>query len=122
MWKKDLQVEMPEGIQPIIYSKEPSDLSVNRAVKQKNRLIFRSMLDHTKEKINWQALGDWQIGWDGCRDALQRLKTEIDVKQTKRLERSEEGGKFSESVSKPMKFVYSQAKDRIKHDTIEILW
>lgn len=121
LWNLDLRVEATEGIQPKVYSKETEDLYVSRKVKQQNRLIFRSLRDHTKEKLRWEALEEWQAGWDGCRDALQRLKDEATIRRKEYLDSPKTGEKY-ESFRAIAEYVWNKSEEKIQNQFAGILW
>jgi len=116
LWTQGFPETPAEGIQPLAYSKEPKQPSIDRKTYLNNRLIFRSLQDHTRSKVRWEALEGWKAGWDGCRDTVQRLRHDIDRTQQEKLD----AGTPREGAL--IEFVWSQAKDQVKDQVIDVLW
>jgi len=47
-----------------------------RSTERLNLMIFKSLQDHTHEKVRWQALEEWGEAWDTCRKDLIKLREE----------------------------------------------
>lgn len=51
---------------------------VERITRQ-NKLLFKSLRDHTRQKIRWEALDEWEKAWDNSIKILGSLRKEISV-------------------------------------------
>jgi len=47
-----------------------------RSTEHLNLMIFKSLQDHTHEKVRWQALGEWEKAWDTCKEELAKFREE----------------------------------------------
>jgi len=47
-----------------------------RSTEHLNLMIFKSLQDHTHEKVRWQALGEWEKAWDTCKENLAKFREE----------------------------------------------
>jgi hypothetical protein len=47
-----------------------------RSIEYLNLMIFKSLQDHTHEKVRWQALGQWEKAWDTCKEELAKFREE----------------------------------------------
>jgi len=43
---------------------------------RQNQILFKSLQAHTREKMDWQALREWENAWDTCRGACAKLREE----------------------------------------------
>lgn len=43
---------------------------------RRNRLLFESLQNHTRQKVRWEALSEWKRAWDNCFKALQKFTQE----------------------------------------------
>lgn len=116
LWDRDLLLRTTEGIQPKVYGKEGTPLSDNRAVKQRNILIFRSLRDHTRETIHWEALEEWGAGWNGCREALKGISKELSTRYQKMIDKGDA------DLSKLIKPIWEEVKSDMADDVVMILW
>lgn len=116
LWTESFQVTAAEGIQPLVYSREPRYPSTDRKTYLNNRLIFKALQDHTRGKIRWESLDEWKSAWDGCRDTVQQLRYEIDQTQQEKMDAG------TERQGALMEFIWSQAKEQIKDQIIDTLW
>lgn len=49
-----------------------------RIVRQ-NQLLFKSLKAHTREKIRWEALDEWQSAWNKSIETLDEIRKEVRV-------------------------------------------
>jgi len=47
-----------------------------RSTERLNLMIFKSLQDHTHEKVRWEALDEWKKAWDSCRSISNKLRPE----------------------------------------------
>ena len=47
-----------------------------RSTEHLNLMIFKSLQDHTHEKVRWQTLGEWEKAWDTCKEELAKFREE----------------------------------------------
>ena len=43
---------------------------------RENRMLFQSLIDHTRDKIDWKGLGQWKQKWDDCIALICTLRDE----------------------------------------------
>jgi hypothetical protein len=48
-----------------------------RSTENVNLMIFKSLQDHTHERVPWQALEEWKKAWDRCRSTINILQPEV---------------------------------------------
>jgi hypothetical protein len=71
LWKKDLREEL-DGY--ITFSSKPE--IKQRIIIRQNRLLFQSLLSHTREGVRWEVLEQWKQEWDACIAYLKMLRAE----------------------------------------------
>lgn len=49
----------------------------DRQVKRQNEMLFKSLKEHTRGKVRWDAYEEWKSAWDDCSRAMDDLKEEI---------------------------------------------
>jgi len=74
LWVRDLA----EAHEALAGFKEKPERQQQRIVRQ-NQLLFQSLKDHTREKVRWQVLEEWEERWDECVSALAKLRTEAEA-------------------------------------------
>ena len=47
-----------------------------RNIVRQNQLLFKSLRDHTREEIRWEALNQWERAWDNSINLLNELRKE----------------------------------------------
>jgi hypothetical protein len=47
----------------------------NQRSLHQNQMLFRSLRDHTREKVDWRVLEEWKGGWDRSREVLEALRS-----------------------------------------------
>ncbi|OGO30303.1 MAG: hypothetical protein A2Z29_09520 [Chloroflexi bacterium RBG_16_56_11] len=48
-----------------------------RSTERVNLIIFKSLQDHTNEKVPWQALEEWKKAWGNCGSIFSMLRPEV---------------------------------------------
>ena len=43
---------------------------------RRNRLLFESLQNHTRQQVRWEALDEWKRAWNNCFEALPKLNQE----------------------------------------------
>jgi len=72
LWKKDLREEERGEYSPFWSKPEIKQ----RIIVRQNRLLFQSLLNHTREGVRWEILEQWKQEWNACIDFLKMLHTE----------------------------------------------
>jgi len=72
LWERDLHVEECRVYSP--FSSKPE--IKQRIIIRQNRLLFQSLLSHTREGVRWEVLEQWKQEWNACIDFLKMLHTE----------------------------------------------
>jgi len=72
LWAKDLHVEEYREYSP--FGSKPE--IEQRMIIRQNRLLFQSLLTHTREGVRWEVLEQWKQEWNACIDYLKRLHVE----------------------------------------------
>jgi len=72
LWKKDLHAEEYRDYRP--FESQPE--IKQRILIRQNRLLFQSLLSHTREGVRWEVLEQWKQEWNACKDFLKFLNTE----------------------------------------------
>jgi len=70
LWMRNIQGEL----EPF-----PSSSDKRERVVWRNKMLFKSLQDHTREKVRWEALEEWKQAWN---NAVQYSK-ELQLKATK---------------------------------------
>jgi hypothetical protein len=52
---------------------EETDRKRQRDARQ-NQILFKCLQQHTREKVRWQALNEWEQAWDRCRRDRDKLR------------------------------------------------
>jgi hypothetical protein len=73
IWQKELSRESKADV-PGGYSNDEGRRE--RQVLRRNRLMFESLKEHTRDKVRWKVLEDWEKAWNECVEALPTLETE----------------------------------------------
>ena len=55
--------------------RQPTEREIGSRIRQTRRL-FKSLKDHTHEKIDWKILDEWKHAWDSCLNYRFKLKKE----------------------------------------------
>lgn len=74
LWQHEIIVQPDPGMT----SKVSKKRQTQRIVRQ-NQLLFKSLKDHTREKIRWEALNEWKFAWDNSIKILSNLCVEVRV-------------------------------------------
>jgi hypothetical protein len=53
------------------------DSQRERRVVSMNKLVFKSLQDHTQSKVDWEALAEWKAARDSCIDKVAATKKEL---------------------------------------------
>jgi hypothetical protein len=72
LWRRELHVEeycdySPFGSKPEIEQ---------RMIIRQSRLLFQSLLSHTREGVRWEVLEQWKREWNACINYLKMLHAE----------------------------------------------
>jgi len=68
-----LPKELPEGLDSTSWKERREQQQMDR----QNKMLLKSLREHTREKAWWQAFEEWQEDWNKCRDVLQELREEV---------------------------------------------
>jgi exonuclease VII small subunit len=49
-----------------------------RRSSRRNQMLFRSLRDHTREKVDWRILEEWKAGWSRSREATEALRSKAE--------------------------------------------
>lgn len=71
LWKRDIY----EKFEPHVGFRPKPEKEQQRLIRQ-NKMRFRSLQDHTREKVRWQALEEWMQAWDTCVEIQTQLQAE----------------------------------------------
>jgi hypothetical protein len=52
---------------------------VIRLITRQNQMLFQSLKNHTRGKVNWEILEKWQYTWDECRNHFAGLEQKVPV-------------------------------------------
>ncbi len=66
--------------------RRPTKREISRTTHH-NLLLFKSLQDHSREKIDWKALDNWKAAWDACQGGRDKLKEEAEGILSNILER-----------------------------------
>ena len=67
-----ISTDADEGVL-VTSSQQDVERARRRSIRQ-NQMLFRSLRDHTREKVDWRVLEVWKRGWDGSRGAMEALR------------------------------------------------
>ena len=56
----------------LIPRQQDAERAHRRSLRQ-NQILFRSLRDHTREKVDWQVLEKWKVGWNTSMKAMKAL-------------------------------------------------
>lgn len=62
-----------EEFASVIPLQQETEKAQRRNFRQ-NEMLFRSLRDHTREKVDWQVLEKWKGGWNRSRAAMNALR------------------------------------------------
>ncbi len=105
------------GILPVVYGKEEGEEITPklRGIQHQNRLVFEALKEHTRGKIRWEALDEWQTGWDNCLKALRELRSDIRLRINEKMASQGTTGSLAS-------FFGEQAKPQIEEKIIGVIW
>jgi predicted transcriptional regulator len=67
-----LPKELPEGLDSTSWKARREQQQMDR----QNKMLLKSLREHTREKEWWRAFEEWQENWNKCRVASQELREE----------------------------------------------
>ena len=67
LWMRNIQGEL----EPF-----PSSSDERERVVRRNKMLFKSLQDHTREKVRWQALEEWKQAWNNTLEYSKELRLE----------------------------------------------
>jgi hypothetical protein len=113
LWRRDLA----EGPEALAGFQEKLERQQQRIVRQ-NQLLFQSLKDHTREKVQWQVLEEWKEGWDTSVSALAKLRTEAEATMTSMLNNQ------NRSIKNALRNTGKEKAtlDRMAMGAVEALW
>lgn len=71
LWQSDILGEWETELG----HRQPTKREISRTTYH-NLLLFRSLQDHSREKVDWEALPNWKAAWDACQVGRDKLKEE----------------------------------------------
>ncbi|MBI2853084.1 MAG: hypothetical protein HYX84_08345 [Chloroflexi bacterium] len=92
------------------------DYQREKRVLNMNILLFKSLRDHTRGKIDWQTFDDWKVARDNCIKELETLKKEVVPALDNVLQRKSQLKKTLDAADDP------RALDRMREGIILNLW
>lgn len=113
LWETDILGEY-EARPPY---QQPTHREFRGRIRQNQRL-FKSLKDHTDEKIDWKYLDNWKDAWDACKEPRDKLKGEAQEILSNKLKENPE---LREGVLKGSKgkHIIEQMADGIIHSVWE---
>jgi exonuclease VII small subunit len=61
----------------LIPRQQEAERAQRRSLRQ-NQMLFRSLRDHTREKVDWRILEEWKGGWNTSRAAMEALRSKAE--------------------------------------------
>ncbi|MCK4354377.1 MAG: hypothetical protein KAW83_03900 [Dehalococcoidia bacterium] len=61
----------------LIPRQQEAERAERRSLRQ-NQMLFRSLRDHTREKVDWRLLEEWKGGWKTSRAAMNALHSKAE--------------------------------------------
>lgn len=61
----------------LIPGQQEAERAQRRSLRQ-NQMLFRSLRDHTREKVDWRVLEEWKGGWSRSRGAMEALRSKAE--------------------------------------------
>ena len=61
LWETDVLSELQT-----IQSLDGGGVREPQQVIRRNKLLFKSLRQHTREHVRWSQLDEWQVSWDRC--------------------------------------------------------
>jgi len=86
-----------------------------REMDRQNKMLLRSLREHTRAKGWWQAFEEWQQAWNTCRSALQELRGEANELVEKLIN---ENPSFKEEAERRIK----EERDTVRMIISDVLW
>lgn len=69
LWKRNIQGELE-------LSQKPGTIEIGHVVRR-NRMIFKALQEHTREKVRWEALEEWKRARDNAAEHSKELQLEV---------------------------------------------
>ena len=75
---KILQHDYAEALRESYFeSALPDNHRSEQQIIRRNKLLLKSLKQHTQDKVRWDILDDWKTDWNECIEALADLEKEI---------------------------------------------
>jgi len=106
-----LPKDLPQGL-------DSASRKARREQRQKtrrNRMLLKSLREHTREKGWWQVFEEWREAWNTCRDALRELRRQAD-------EVVEKGIKPTPGLKEEVEKRSSKERDEVRRIADDVLW
>ncbi|MBA7679283.1 hypothetical protein ES703_87572 [subsurface metagenome] len=106
-----LPKEFPKGL-------DSASRKARREQRQKdrrNKMLLKSLREHTRKKGWWQAFEEWREAWNTCRDALRELRRQAD-------EVVEKGIKQTPGLKEEVEKRSSKERDEVRRIADDVLW
>jgi hypothetical protein len=58
-----------------VIPRQQEDERAKRRSLRQNQMLFRSLRNHTREKVDWRVLEEWKGGWNTSRAAMEALRS-----------------------------------------------
>lgn len=75
---KILQQDYEEDLRELYFEgARPENNRSEQQIIRRNKLLLKSLKQHTRNKVRWDILDDWKTYWNECIEALADLEKEI---------------------------------------------
>ncbi len=85
---------------------------------RQNEMLFRSLRDHTREKVDWQVLEKWKGGWNTSRAAMKALRCKAEEMVRNILDNQKPSVRDKIEASEAEESILANMVD----GTVEVVW
>lgn len=104
---------------------QTNDRHRSKSILRHNQLLFKSLQDHTRGKIHWEALDTWRNAWDKCIELFGGIRKETsdfvdkEFKSKKLLQSIKENSGNQDAVARIVDTIFDTMRQYIMEDNLK---